>query len=825
LTNEIAAPVAKLGPQTLTLVDGRVFGLDGETLARRFARRVLRFPEVRSLALDPARSSATLAFHAAHGDPADCVIRLAQAVAGTGDQLKEVAVPRWPANEPVTLHRHGDIISLLEILSSTSGGLLVQHPMIGRDPTIARGVEEALRITPGVIQATAICVRARLRVRFNPGVVTPGALIRLAEAALFAADATRADRLHGQVDFAPANVSLGFAATGEFVLPIVMPVTAGMLVLSNLETFRAAAHQAREGKFGLPALYTSVVGATLVSGSTALLGAALMTWFFRYWEQRYCKDLATESRALLDNTVSLPEEARILTADGLERIVPSSELVPGQRLRACAGETLPADATVLAGTALLDETALRGTTAPLRRVTGDKVLAGSTLLSGTLDLEVARICDETQAARISQALIETILPVPQTWALNQDAESFASRAVAPTLLAAGAGLAVGGASTALAILRPDYATGIGLAVPLETLRDVKLAARNGMVVRVGTAFERLASTSWVLLEDHELLHYRDCGVSAIQTNRVDEARLLPAAAAAGFWIGDERGPALARACWERGLIVRRADLREIGVDGVVTDLRGSVVRLRGCPVAGLDPPPLSVELDGVEVAEIHFRRNEYPTATEVVGRLQKAGLRVFLASERSAHATARLASQLGADRHCGDMHLADKVRLLLALRRDGIAAVFVGDCATNAQAAREAHLAIALGEGAALGREAWDIALLGESIETLPMLFALAHDHTRRVERARHAVMTPNLLCVAGAFSFGFTGLASVFISNFGTSIAYNNAVRSLRTADDPNTKWRDAVSYEAAASAHIWPKPPFAGRSNMETHHAQPAA
>jgi hypothetical protein len=85
--------------------------------------------------------------------------------------------------------------------------------------------------------------------------------------------------------------------------------------------------------------------------------------------------------------------------------------------------------------------------------------------------------------------------------------------------------------------------------------------------------------------------------------------------------------------------------------------------------------------------------------------------------------------------------------------------------------------------------------------------------------------MTPNLLCVAGAFSFGLTGLASVFISNFGTSIAYNNAVRSLRTAHDPVTKWREAGCYEAAASARIWPKPPFGGRLNMETHHAQPAA
>jgi hypothetical protein len=40
--------------------------------------------------------------------------------------------------------------------------------------------------------------------------------------------------------------------------------------------------------------------------------------------------------------------------------------------------------------------------------------------------------------------------------------------------------------------------------------------------------------------------------------------------------------------------------------------------------------------------------------------------------------------------------------------------------------------------------------------------------------------MTPNLLCVAGAFAFGFTPMAAVFLSNFGTSLAYNSAKRAL---------------------------------------------
>ena len=824
MTKEIAAPAAKIGPETLVLVDDRVFGSDGEALARRFARRVLRFAEVRSLALDPSQSSARLHYQLVDGGSTTRFVqRLADAVVESGEELEEVALPRWPADEPVTLYRHGNIVSLLDLLSSASGHLVARHSAIGRNPAVARRAEEILRTTPGVIETAVTGAACRLRVRFNPRIISESVLIRIVEAALLRTDAAPAERLPGRVDFAPANVSLGFAATGEFVLPIVMPVTAGMLVVSNLETFRAATHQARGGKFGLPALYTSIVGVTLATGQ--FLSAALMFWFFRYWEHRYRRDLEVESETLLQQTVSMPKEGRALTDDGDERQVPGRELTVGQRVRSLAGETVVVDALVLDGVALVDESAVRGTAAPMRRAVGDQVLAGSRLIAGALELEVLRSGEETQAARIVQFLTDTTVPPRRSWALNQDAEKFADRAVAPTFFAAGAGMIIGDLTMAGAILRPDYSTGVGLAAPLETLRDVKLARRSGMVVRAGTAFERLASASWVLLEDHELLHYRDCDVSAIRTNRVDEARVIAAAAAAGVWVGDKRGPALARACRERGLIVRRAGLREIDVDGVVTDFRGRVVRLRGCPVAGLDPPPLSVEFDGVEVAEIRFRRNEHPTATEAVARLQKAGVRVFLTSERSAHSTAYLASQLGVDRHCGDMRLDDKVRLLLDLRRDGVASVFVGDCATSAQAAREAHLAIALADGDTLGGEVWDIAMLGSSIETLPILFGLAHDHTRRVERARHAVMTPNLLCVAGAFSFGLTGLASVFISNFGTSIAYNNAMRSLRTAHDPITKWREAGCYEDVASEHIRPKPLFGGRLNMETDHAQPAA
>jgi len=212
----------------------------------------LRKNEVRSLVLDTSRSSATLVYRPAGENPAEFVSRLADAVAGSGEELDVDALPHWPEGEPVTLHRQGEVVSLVEILNLANGRLVAHHPDIARDPAMADRVENILRRAAGVIEVAVTSAKAELRVRFNPRVITAVTLIRLVEAELLQPRSTETAPPPGRVNFAPANVSLGVAATGEFVLPIITPVTAAMLVLSNLETFRDTAHQAGEGKFGLP---------------------------------------------------------------------------------------------------------------------------------------------------------------------------------------------------------------------------------------------------------------------------------------------------------------------------------------------------------------------------------------------------------------------------------------------------------------------------------------------------------------------------------------------------------------------------------------------
>src|SRR5215472_7537241 len=99
-------------------------------------------------------------------------------------------------------------------------------------------------------------------------------------------------------------------------------------------------------------------------------------------------------------------------------------------------------------------------------------------------------------------------------------------------------------------------------------------------------------------------------------------------------------------------------------------------------------PPLTVELDGIEVAGVRFVWSDNLEAAEIISRLQRAGLSVFLASERMC------AKQHGIDRYSGNMSAGDKIAFLHDLRRESINAAYIGDCLTNTSVAREAYLSI-----------------------------------------------------------------------------------------------------------------------------------
>ncbi len=335
MTAGVARASARSRPGILEVTDERVFGPGGKALARRFARRVLGFDEVRTLVLDPARATATVNYRLANGVADTFPIRLADAVAKSpAASVSETELPHWTDGEPVTLYRHAGVISIFAELNMANGCLTARHPALESNPPAARRVEVALRALPGVIEVAA---NAQLHVRFDPNAVAAPQLIRIAEHEVLERETIHPVPSPEPVNFQLENIMVGAAAVGEFVLPLMAPVVSGLLVLASLGTFGAAASQLRERRIGLPLLYSCAVGARLASGQ--FLAASLLSWLFRYWEQRYRQDVALENRNLLDETAGLPKQARVLTGEGCCASSPGRKWPPGSRFASLPAST------------------------------------------------------------------------------------------------------------------------------------------------------------------------------------------------------------------------------------------------------------------------------------------------------------------------------------------------------------------------------------------------------------------------------------------------------------------------------------------------------
>jgi len=97
--------------------------------------------------------------------------------------------------------------------------------------------------------------------------------------------------------------------------------------------------------------------------------------------------------------------AKKITEAGEEEI-DSSELTPGDKVRVRPGDSIPADATVLTGEAMIDQSSITGESIPVEVSPGSKIFAGTTNLNGLLEAEVTGSGDKTILGRVREIIEE-----------------------------------------------------------------------------------------------------------------------------------------------------------------------------------------------------------------------------------------------------------------------------------------------------------------------------------------------------------------------------------------------------------------------------------
>jgi len=114
---------------------------------------------------------------------------------------------------------------------------------------------------------------------------------------------------------------------------------------------------------------------------------------------------ALGARASIESLIKLtPTSANVVGADGSEREVQISDLVPGDVIRVRPGDNIPADGEVKEGFSSVNEATITGESLPADKAAGMQVFAGTTNLTGALDITVTKAGEDTTLGKV-QSLI------------------------------------------------------------------------------------------------------------------------------------------------------------------------------------------------------------------------------------------------------------------------------------------------------------------------------------------------------------------------------------------------------------------------------------
>jgi cation transport ATPase len=675
-----------------------------------------------------------------------------------------------------TLFRYGHVVTPWEILSDRPGRLEI------RRWDVHQPVEHGAHL-PAVLNAIAGVTAVHLY-RFSRRIVidydSPGLdaydLLHVVDQRVEGDKSWVNITAHPPTPYGLAPAAVGVAASA-MVIPELAIASAVLLVGMNVHTVDECWKEVRAGRPGLPTLYSTIMLTTLATGQ--FLGAALMTWLFRYWSRRFEQRLQQAQQAILATFLPKPRSAGKVMDEGVIGRVPTEALVVGDLFALSPADSVPADATVVDGEGIVGQFTAAGHSLPTRKRVGDPILAGSSLIAGHLTARVDRIGSGTQAGVIGQILMDVTTPIAGARAPSLKGEAFATRAVPPTLILAGLGGAVrGDLMTVGAILRPDYATGVAIAGPIHHCTDVADCLFYGGLIRTPGVLEKLPTVRAIILDDGSIACSGQTVLAAIE-GRLEPDVLLPLSAGVYRRGVDDRALALLKACRDRGLEPLAVNVLTVEVSGVTAEFNGHRLWVGSVDDASAEGQCLGVTIDEIPVGRLAFTKSMHPAAAESLDALRniKPDLMFSLISGQPDDATDALAVSLGIQTSKGGLDVEGKLDFVRRYREQVGPVAFIGDCSTAAAVAAEADIVIDVSGD--LSRVA-DISLLAPDLSPLPDLWRIADRYTKQDKADGFGVLATNLFCVAGAFLLGFNSLHAVLISNLGTWGVYRGATVRL---------------------------------------------
>ncbi|TCR01745.1 cation-translocating P-type ATPase [Neorhizobium sp. JUb45] len=570
-----------------------------------------------------------------------------------------------------------------------------------------------------------------------------------------AADALKSQLLRGVAvcGFAAANIMLlsvsvwsgADASTRDMFHWISAMIAAPALIYGGRFFYQSAWNVIRRGRtnmdvpiaLAITLSYGVSLWETMHHGHHAWFDATVSLLFFLLIGRTLDHIMRERARASISGLARLsPRGAMVLGADDVREYRPVSDIRPGDRIAIAAGERIPVDGIVESGASDLDVSIVNGESAPHPVTKGASVQAGMLSLTGSLVLQATAAARDSFLSEIMSLMEAAEGSRAGYRRLADRVAQFYSPAV--HLLAITAFLSWGllggdwkqAMLISIAVLIITCPCALGLAVPVVQVVAAGRLFRNGIMVKDGSAMERLAEVEMIVFDKTGTLTVGRPRL--LNGGEIDASHLSMAAGLAAH----SRHP-LSQTLYTRhtGSVPFFEGVEERPGEGLQGFSGGRTYRLGSrrfaCDQNSAGASASSevvLSVDGAELAAFRFEDRARSGAEAAMRELLSKNMSTAILSGDRAAVVERLAKRLSIDAWQSDLSPRGKTDAVSAFAEGGRKVMMVGDGINDAPALRAAHVSMAPATAADIGRQAADFVFMHESLAAVPF----AHEMSRR---------------------------------------------------------------------------------------------
>ena len=468
-----------------------------------------------------------------------------------------------------------------------------------------------------------------------------------------------------------------------------------------------------------------------------------------------------------------PEKVRLCTTEFPKgRYVSLSQLSKHDLFQAEQGEILAADGVIVEGEAMIDESSITGEARPIHVTVNGMVKSGSQILSGLIRVEALEVGDTSvfgkMVAVMENSLSEKTRQVTRFEALLK---FFVPTVMGLALLTFFYSLLNGltpyeAMNRGLSVLVISCPCALGIAIPLALTAGVSMAGKAGILVRNFEAFEKTAGLNHIVFDKTGTLTTGKMSLLEVQTEGEHRREnVLQLACALEAESSHFIATAIKQYCAEFDLAPLPVLKIVHHTNGIVGEFAGKRFSLGSRDFVkdkqAMRSPPTETHGNHHQViSEIYLAENERVIASFKIGdsvrdgmkhlisSLQGDGLSTHLISGDSDGVTCKVGLETGIQRKScrGRLLPDDKAKYIKKLRGPKHKVAMVGDGVNDAAAMAESDLAVAVHSGLNPGEGVAAITLMQEDPLQLQDFILLATKVNRTVKQNLIFALCYNLI-------------------------------------------------------------------------------